>query len=216
MIDKYWEKLNEQKDQAERLMNERQFSKCKTIIRSSTFSNGVVVLSRVPFLDTITITTTQITMVLRLGKVFDINVTEVHAKELIIQLATTYLGRNFLKSIPIIGSMSSAIVAAYITEVIGWTAAVKFFKVAKEKWAQENIATTTESSSTEDTDEAERKAFIDSLIKEANAFITGKKKRCDYENDYLDLLTKIEKIIDSLPYDHQLRKLYDQLTLIID
>ena len=49
-----------------------------------------------------------------------------------------------------------------------------------------------------------------------NDFITGKKKRCDYENDYLDLLTKIEKIIDRLPYDHQLRKLYDQLTLIID
>lgn len=228
MAGKYKEVIADKKKQAERLMNENQIIKCNAAIHSAATASAVAGFTPIPVADAIPITAAQITMVVVLGKIFGVKVTESVAKGLIGAAASTFVGRNLVKLIPVIGWGVSAVVAAGVTEAIGWMIAVDFAQEAKIRWEEEHNFTErifqsdfdseiqTESSNDEERNADGPTDFVDDLIAKSEAFISGEKKRSDHEDDFQELIIDIEKILDSLPLNHQLRKKYDDLCCIID
>lgn len=223
-MDNYKQVLSDKKKQAERIMNKEQLTKCNVAIHTASVASAAAGAIPIPVADAIPITTAQITMVMALGKIFDANVTESIAKSIVGAAASTIVGRSLVKMIPIIGWGVSAAVAAGVTEAIGWSVAVDFAQKAKEKWEKEHCATAEEdycdsegNTSTNNTsEEATQESAIEKLIKQAEEFVSGNKKRSEHEDEYAELLSDIEKVLDSLPEDHKLRELYDELCLIIE
>lgn len=131
--------------------------------------------------------------------------------------AATFVGRSIIKIIPVIGWGISAVVAAGITESVGWMIALDFARNAKTEWEKKHGFD--EKSKTEfcKNDEPEQGEYpIEELMFNADNFISGKKIRSEHKDEFDELINDIEKIIDSLPNDHPLRKKYDELNLIIE
>lgn len=228
-MDNYKQVLSDKKKQAERIMNKEQLTKCNVAIHTASVASAAAGAIPIPVADAIPITTAQITMVMALGKTFDANVTESIAKSIVSAAASTIVGRSLVKMIPIIGWGVSAAVAAGVTEAIGWSVAVDFAQKAKEKWEKEHCANAEEdycdsrgntsadgTSTTNTSEEATQESAIEKLIKQAEEFVSGNKKRSEHEDEYAELLSDIEKVLDTLPEDHKLRELYDELCLIIE
>ena len=96
--------------------------------------------SPIPVADAVPISAAQVTMVIALAKIFDQKVSESAAKGLIGAAASTFVGRNLVKLIPIAGWIASAAVAAGVTEAIGWTIAVDFAKSSRTEWERRKNA----------------------------------------------------------------------------
>lgn len=228
MAKNYKEVIADKKLQAERLMNKNQLTKCSIAIHAASAACAAAGAVPIPVADAIPITTSQVTMVIALGKVFDTHITESVAKGLIGAAASTFVGRSLVKVIPIIGWGISAAVAAGVTEAIGWTIAVDFAKDAKNKWVKEHTTTSnvppendtsgTEGSNSADEDNATETtaAFKENLKKRAEPFLSGEKKPSEFEKEFDALISDIEKILDNLPDNDPLRKIYDELSLILD
>lgn len=228
MVEKYKEVIADKKKQAQTLMNESQIIKCNAAIHTAAAVSAVAGFVPISVADAIPITAAQITMVVALGKIFNVKVTESVAKGMIGAAASTFVGRNFVKLIPFIGWGVSAAVAAGVTEAIGWMIAVDFARKAKSRWEKEHnyseeiyqpdfdAEAQSESFGDEKRTTVNTDNLMDDLIAKSEAFISGEKKRSDHEDDFQELLTDIEKILDSLPSNHQLRKMYDDLCCIID
>ena len=80
--------------------------------------------------DAVPITAAQVAMVIALGEVFDIPLTESAAKSLVSGLSGAAVGRMvsqvLLVWIPGVGNAINAATAAAITETLGWKAARRF------------------------------------------------------------------------------------------
>lgn len=126
--------------EAGKLMAEDQIVKCNMIIHTAAVASGVAGVIPIPVADALPITAAQVTMVLALGKVFNQNITDSSAKGLIGAAASTFVGRNLVKLIPVIGWGVSAAVAAGITEAIGWTIAVDFANIFRKEWERKRNA----------------------------------------------------------------------------
>lgn len=228
MAKKYTKVIADKKIQAERLMNKSQLAKCNIAIHAAAATSATAGAIPIPVADAVPITASQVTMVMALGKIFDAHVTESVAKGLIGAAASTFVGRSLVKMIPVIGWGISAAVAAGVTEAIGWTIAVDFAKDAKNRWEKEHMATrnfplqndaseTEEANTTDENNGTDApEGFKDNLKRRAEPFLSGEKKRSEFENEFSALLSDFEKILDSLPHCDSLRKIYDDLALIID
>lgn len=227
MAEEYKKVIADKKIQAERLMNKDQLVKCNVAIHTASMLSAAAGVIPIPVADAVPITAAQVTMVMTLGKIFDAKVTESVAKGLIGAAASTFIGRSIVKMIPIFGWGISAVVAGGVTEAIGWTIAVDFAKDAKFRWEQSTYTTedTNQSSPdaenqtdahSEETTTGNTQNSVDDLVNQAKEFVSGEKTRSDHDDEYLMLLSSIEKILDDLPRNHPLRELYDQLSLIID
>lgn len=228
MAKKYKEVISDKKLQAERLMNKNQLTKCSIAIHAASATSATAGAVPIPVADAIPITASQVAMVVALGQVFDAHVTESVAKGLIGAAASTFVGRSLVKMIPIIGWGISAAVAAGVTEAIGWTIAVDFAKDAKNKWEKEHTTTSNvppennapgaEGSNTADEDNAteDAAAFKENLKKRAEPFLSGEKKPSEFKKEFDALISDIEKILGDLPDNDPLRKIYDELSLILD
>lgn len=112
--------------------------KCHTIIHSATMAAATAGAIPIPMSDAVPITTVQIGMIILLGKVFDITVTQATARSIAGVILTQKTGRaivtNILKVIPgagtIIGGGIGAATAAGLTEALGWIVVDEFFKTA--------------------------------------------------------------------------------------
>ena len=108
--------------------------KCKAIIHgASTACGGVgTELAQVPAPDNAVIVPIQVRMIIGLGAIFDLNITESTAKSIIASAGATIAGRNvsqFLVGwIPGIGNAINAATAAKVTEAIGWLAVSNFYE----------------------------------------------------------------------------------------
>lgn len=228
MAENYKKVISNKKNQANRLMNKNQLTKCSVAIHTASVASAAAGAVPIPVADAIPITAAQVTMVIAIGKIFDATITESAAKGLIGAAASTFVGRNLVKLIPIVGWGISAAVAAGVTEAIGWTIAVDLAKEAKQRWEQEHTATsntnqqegssdsdaTPNGSESDDTTTSE--AYMDNLANRAEAFLSGAKKRSEHEAEFSTLLSDFEKILNSLPRNHPLRDTYDKLSLIIE
>lgn len=120
--------------EAGKLMTEDQIVKCNLAIHTAATASGAAGAIPIPVADAVPITAAQIAMVLALGKVFEQEITDSAAKGLIGAAASTFVGRNLVKLIPVAGWIASAAVAAGVTEAIGWTIAVDFANNARREW----------------------------------------------------------------------------------
>lgn len=126
MANDYKATLKKKKAEADKLMTKKQFTECNVAIHTASVAAAAGGGIPIPVMDAIPITTAQISMVLALGKIFEQKVSEASAKGIVAAAASTFVGRNLVKLIPIVGWGVSAAVAAGVTEAIGWTVAVDF------------------------------------------------------------------------------------------
>ncbi len=128
MSKNYKNTTKQKRKEAKKLMTKNQLAKCHAIIHTAAIACGTAGAIPIPVADAIPISGFQVTMVLSLGKVFNQTIGESSAKGLITSAASTHIGRNLVKMIPVAGWFVSAGVAAGVTEAIGWCIAVDFAK----------------------------------------------------------------------------------------
>lgn len=123
--------------------------KCHKAIHSATAASAAAGAIPIPMSDAIPITAAQIGMIIALGKVFDITLSESAAKSLVGVEVTQHAGRaiasNILKALPGVGTVVGGIVgastAAVLTEALGWIIADDFYRMSEGK-EPENIMET--------------------------------------------------------------------------
>lgn len=183
----YTKIISANKAMAKEVMTSEQFQKCQLTIRTASIASGIAGVSPIPGTDVVPISAAQIGMVVNLGKIFGKDITLDTAKTIISATAATLIGRNLVKCIPVIGWGISAVVAAGLTEAIGWAIAVEMTQI------EEKIA---------------------KLQAEIQPFLDGKKfAQKDYPLDYAEyksLLKESEEILENLPAGHPFRETYDK------
>ena len=111
--------------------------KCKIAIHTATTAAAAAGAIPIPMSDAIPITAAQIGMIVSLGKIFGITLSQAAAKSIagvaLTQQAGSALVANLLKAIPgagtILGSVISASTAVALTEALGWIVADDFFRL---------------------------------------------------------------------------------------
>ena len=113
-------------------MTDDQKEQCHVIIHTaSTAAAGIGAgLAQLPVADSVLLVPIQIGMIIGLGKVFGVEVTEATAKGVALSMAGMYVGRAasqvLLGWIPVLGNAINSATAAGITEAMGWTVAKRF------------------------------------------------------------------------------------------
>jgi len=112
--------------------------KCGSIIHLASIAAGLVGsgMAQIPLSDAVLIAPIQIKMLVALGTVFGVELTESAAKGLFASLSASCIGRAtsqlLVGWIPVIGNLINAGMAVGITEAMGWLA-VKFFQTECNK-----------------------------------------------------------------------------------
>jgi len=127
-------------------MPEELENSCHAVIHPAATAAAAAGAMPIPMPDAVPITAAQIGMIIALGKVFDITLSEAAAKSIAGVALTQQVGRtlfaNILKCIPgagtVAGSVVGATTAATLTEVLGWSVADDFYRMSKGE-APENI-----------------------------------------------------------------------------
>lgn len=112
--------------------------KCHVVIHSATTAAAAAGAIPIPMSDAVPITAAQIGMIISLGKIFDMTLSQSTAKSIAVSLLTQQAGRalftNILKAVPgagtVAGSFIGATTAAAITETAGWLVADDFFRIS--------------------------------------------------------------------------------------
>jgi uncharacterized protein (DUF697 family) len=107
--------------------------KCNSIIHAASAATGAMGIIPIGPADTLMITPLQIAMIISLGAVFNIRVTENLAKSIIGGVVLSIVGREvaatLLNFIPVGGWVIKGGTAAALTEGIGWTAVAHFHDI---------------------------------------------------------------------------------------
>ena len=172
--------------------------KCNAIIHTAAVSCGGVGagLAQIPASDNAVIVPIQITMIVSLGKVFDLDITEAAAKSIIASVGATVAGRTtsqvLIGWIPGIGNVVNTATAAGITEAIGWIAVKDFIERRKENLNKGRFEGMKEGYAAA-SEEYERK-----LNNQAEEFLSQKKEFQKEREEYENLLEEYEKYIVEL------------------
>lgn len=111
---------------------------CAVPIHAASVAAGGAAAIPVPVADTIPITAAQVAMVVALGKVFDVTISDAVAKAVIGCGLAQNVGRAFsasvLKAIPVVNVFVAPVVctitAAGLTEALGWVIADDFYRMS--------------------------------------------------------------------------------------
>jgi uncharacterized protein (DUF697 family) len=115
-------------------MTADQKEKCQVIIHGASVAAGGVGagLAQLPVADAAVLIPMQIGMIIALGKVFNVDITEAAAKGLALGMAGMWIGRTATQLIagwiPGLGNALNAATAAGLTEAMGWAVAKRFEK----------------------------------------------------------------------------------------
>ena len=170
---------------------EDMMNKCHAIIHSASVScGGVAVASaQIPTSDNAVIVPIQIGMIIGLGEVFELNITESMAKSIIASAGATIAGRTVSQILvgwmPLLGNAINTATAAGVTEAIGWIAVQNFYgrwgdNSVKGRW--EGMKTGYEQASEE---------YEEKLRKQAEDFCAERK---NYEKERDKFLQEYEEI----------------------
>ena len=115
--------------------------KCHAAIHSATAASAAAGAIPIPMSDAIPITAAQIGMIIALGKIFNITLSQSAAKSIAGVTLTQQAGRavasNLIKMIPgagtIVGGVIGASTAAALTEALGWIVADDFYRMSKNE-----------------------------------------------------------------------------------
>ncbi len=172
--------------------------KCNAIIHSASVACGGVGtgLAQIPVADMAVITPIQIGMIIGLGAVFELNITESTAKSIIASAGVACAGRAVSQAlvgwIPIAGNAINTATAAGLTEAIGWIAVKHFY----DRWIEDKNKGRLEGMKdgyNEASGEYERK-----LRAQAQEFFYQKKNVERERDEYERLLDEYEAYIEKL------------------
>ena len=113
-------------------MSNDERAKCHAIIHTASVAAGAIGagLAQIPTSDNLIISPIQLTMIISLGQVFGIQLTESAAASAAATATASVVGKTacqlLLGWIPVLGNFVNAGVAAGITESIGWMLANEF------------------------------------------------------------------------------------------
>jgi len=128
-------------------MTDEERGKCSLIIHLASTSAAAVGagLAQIPLADSALILPIQVTMVVSLGRVFGIELTDSAAKAMTLGAVGTVVGRAVSQILigwmPGIGNTLNAVTAAGLTETLGWAIANKFAAETIENKAQSGTKT---------------------------------------------------------------------------
>ena len=129
-------------------MPSEQKKKCSIAIHSATAASTLAGAIPLPIADAIPISAAQITMIIALGKVFDMTISKSAAKSIAgVGLAITAgrtVASSVAKLIPGVGSVVGAATAAAITEALGWIVADDFYRISIGKEPEDIIGAANE------------------------------------------------------------------------
>ena len=111
--------------------------KCHIAIHTATTAAAAAGAIPIPMSDAIPITAAQIAMIISLGKIFDVVLSQSAAKSIASVTITQQAGR----ALPVAGSVIGATTAAMITEALGWIVADDFYRMSQGE-EPENIVET--------------------------------------------------------------------------
>ena len=118
-------------------MTQEQKEQCQVIIHSAATAAGGVGLSPIPGSDSAPLIAIQTTMIVALGRVFNVKIDKSYATSLAKTAIVGQIGKlvasQLLKLIPGLGSVANAGVAFSLTEVLGWDTAEDFCEMANAK-----------------------------------------------------------------------------------
>ena len=132
--------IKDKRLEAGKLMTEDQIVKCNVAIHTAAVAAGASGAIPIPVADAIPMSAAQVTMVIALGKIFGQKITDSTAKGLLGAAASTFVGRELFKFIPVVGWITSAGIAAGVTEAVGWTVAVDFAKTYRTEYERKKNA----------------------------------------------------------------------------
>ena len=122
--------------------------KCHIAIHSATTAAAAAGAIPIPMSDAIPITAAQAAMIISLGKIFGISLSQSSAKTIASVVVTQHAGRaiftNILKCTPggnLVGAVVGATTAAALTEALGWIVADDFYRMSNGE-EPENIVET--------------------------------------------------------------------------
>ena len=115
--------------------------KCHIAIHSATAAATLAGAIPIPMSDAVPITAAQISMIVALGKIFDITLSQAAAKSIVsvglAQQAGRTVASSILTALPgvgtIIGGVVGASTAAALTEALGWIVADDFYRMSQGK-----------------------------------------------------------------------------------
>lgn len=153
-------------------------------------------LAQIPMSDTAIITPAQIGMIISLGKVFDMNISNSTAKGILAGIATSYGGRMASQAlvgwIPGVGNAVNAATAVTITEAVGWLAVAHFIDQQKKDKAKGIVE-----GKKLGYEEAAREFEI-KFRQQAELFIQQEKVYRKQISEYKELLSQCEAYIQEL------------------
>ena len=118
-------------------MTQEQKEQCQVIIHTAATAAGAIGLSPIPGSDIAPLIATQTTMIIALGRVFNIKIDKSYAVSLAKTAIMGQVGKlvasQLLKFIPGLGSVANAGVAFSLTEMLGWDVAEDFCEMASTK-----------------------------------------------------------------------------------
>ena len=192
--------------------------KCHGIIHGAATACGGVGtgLAQIPLSDNAVIVPIQVGMIVALGKVFDLNITESAAKSIIASAGASITGRAvsqvLLGWIPGLGNAINTATAAGLTEAIGWLAVANFYN----RWIEDRNKGRYEGMKdgyAEASGEYERK-----LRKQADEFICQirdiEKEREEYEklmSEYEAYIKELETKCAAAELISEMRNIYSNL-----
>jgi uncharacterized protein (DUF697 family) len=120
--------------------------KCHAIIHAAASAAGGVGagIAQIPLSDNVVIAPIQIGMIVSLGAVFGIKVTNTMAKGIATTFAAGYIGRGvsqvLLGWVPVLGNAVNMTTAAGITEAVGWVAVKHFEDIHRQTKQNDKIS----------------------------------------------------------------------------
>lgn len=196
--------------------------KCHAIIHAAAASAGAVGtgMAQIPLADNAVITPIQIAMIVSVGAVFDIRITESAAKGILATCATSIAGRGLSQLlwgwIPVLGNAINTATATGITEAIGWVAVKHFYAMQQEDAAKHRFSGMKagyEAASAEY--EAKLRKQADEFIKQMHNIderMNEYNQLCDdYERYIIELERKIDKTQEELDRLRKMKCQYDEL-----
>lgn len=190
-------------------LTEEQRVKCHGIIHTAAVAAGGAGtgLAQIPLSDNAIITPIQITMIISLGAVFGIRVSEGTAKGILAGAASSFVGRGATQIlvgwIPGLGNAINTATAAGITEAVGWMAVAHFFDLLQQDKAKHKV------DGMKDGYRAASMEYEYKLRKQAEEFLKQKKNCKDQLETYESLLKEYEGYIQEL--EDQLDKTEEEL-----
>lgn len=187
--------------------------RCHAIIHGTATLAGSVGAggAQIPLADNVVITPLQIGMIIRLGKVFDQKITKSAAGAVLASLWASILGRaasQFLWGwIPGLGNGNNAVTAVALTELIGWTAAARFYKNL-QSGVYEPLVESEENSETGSNEDTGEK---DPLIIRIQEFLNGEKNPKEHCQEYNKLLSEVENELLNRSENDQLHHFWKAL-----